>query len=129
MLQYRARSVFQWRHSLAFPPSHLGAVGYLAHSPLLQLDLFLWLTPRSCHRPPGETRPVSCSRWAGRCHLSQMARTSVPLWHLDMSAMSVTPILLRDVSRSLSMVHSLEVKLALPHTDHSAFSGIVSSTR
>ncbi|KIJ65167.1 hypothetical protein HYDPIDRAFT_111062 [Hydnomerulius pinastri MD-312] len=56
--------------------------------------------------------------------LSRMAMTSIPLRHLDLSAMSVTPILLRNVSRNLSMVESLKVKLALRHTLHFALSGI-----
>ncbi|EGN95221.1 hypothetical protein SERLA73DRAFT_162742 [Serpula lacrymans var. lacrymans S7.3] len=56
--------------------------------------------------------------------LSQMALTSVPLRYLDLSAMSVTPTLLRNVSRFLSTVESLKVKLALRHTLHYALSGI-----
>ncbi|KAF9219753.1 hypothetical protein BS17DRAFT_882711 [Gyrodon lividus] len=56
--------------------------------------------------------------------LSRMAMTSIPLRHLDLSAMSATPILLRNVSRNLSMVESLKVKLALRHTLHFALSGI-----
>ncbi|KIJ20604.1 hypothetical protein PAXINDRAFT_95682 [Paxillus involutus ATCC 200175] len=56
--------------------------------------------------------------------LSRMAMTSIPLRHLDMSAISATPILLRSVSRNLPMIESLKVKLALRHTLHFAMSGI-----
>ncbi|KAF9244102.1 hypothetical protein BU15DRAFT_42220 [Melanogaster broomeanus] len=56
--------------------------------------------------------------------LSRMAMTSIPLRHLDLSAMSVTPTLLRNVSRNLSTIESLRVKLALRHTLHFAHSGI-----
>ncbi|KAH7922596.1 hypothetical protein BV22DRAFT_1131305 [Leucogyrophana mollusca] len=56
--------------------------------------------------------------------LSRMALTTLPLSVLDLSGMSVTPILLRNVSRSLPMVEFLKVKLALRHTLHFALSGI-----
>jgi hypothetical protein len=53
-----------------------------------------------------------------------MSLTSVPLRHLDLSSMLVTPTLLRNLSRNLNTVESLKVKLALRHTLH--FAGIVS---
>lgn len=45
--------------------------------------------------------------------LSRMTRTSVPLRHLDLSAILVSPRLLQDVSRKLSMVESLKVTFTL----------------
>ena len=58
--------------------------------------------------------------------LGRIARTSVPIRWLDLSGMSVTPILLRDLSRHLHDVEVLKVRLALRHTLHHALSGIVS---
>ncbi|TFY65201.1 hypothetical protein EVG20_g5684 [Dentipellis fragilis] len=57
--------------------------------------------------------------------LARIAQTSTPIRTLDLSAMSVTPILLRDISRHLSSIEFLRVKLALRHTLHFALSGIV----
>lgn len=58
--------------------------------------------------------------------LQKIALSSVPIRWLDLSMMSVTPILLRDISRHLREVEVLKVKLALRHTLHHALSGIVS---
>ncbi|KAI0832080.1 hypothetical protein BC628DRAFT_1351479 [Trametes gibbosa] len=58
--------------------------------------------------------------------LQRIALASVPIRYLDLSMMSVTPILLRDISRHLCAVEVLKVKLALRHTLHHALSGIVS---
>ncbi|KAI0352080.1 hypothetical protein OH77DRAFT_814526 [Trametes cingulata] len=58
--------------------------------------------------------------------LQRIAQTSAPIKYLDLSMMSVTPILLRDISRHLGAVEVLKVKLALRHTLHFALSGIVS---
>ncbi|KAI0028321.1 hypothetical protein K488DRAFT_58912, partial [Vararia minispora EC-137] len=44
---------------------------------------------------------------------------------LDLSGMSVLPVLLRDVSRHMADVQVLRVRLALRHTLHYAMSGIV----
>ncbi|KAI8985729.1 hypothetical protein BD414DRAFT_508113 [Trametes punicea] len=58
--------------------------------------------------------------------LQRIARTSVPVRYLDLSMMSVTPTLLRDISRHLgAVVEVLKVKLALRHTLHFALSGIL----
>ena len=59
--------------------------------------------------------------------LGRIAASSVPIRWLDLSMMSVTPILLRDISRHLAAVEVLKVKLALRHTLHFALSGIVSA--
>ncbi|KAH9926243.1 uncharacterized protein BXZ73DRAFT_49470 [Epithele typhae] len=56
--------------------------------------------------------------------LAGLARASVPVRWLDLGAMGVTPLLLRDVSRHLSAVEVLKVRLALRHTLHHALSGI-----
>lgn len=45
---------------------------------------------------------------------------------LDLSSMSVTPTLLRDVAKWIPTVRVLKVRLALRHTLHHAFGGIVS---
>lgn len=57
--------------------------------------------------------------------LARIAQASAPVRYLDLSMMSVTPILLRDISRHLTEVEVLKVKLALRHTLHHALSGIV----
>ena len=62
-----------------------------------------------------------------RENLPRMMYTTVPLRHLDLSSMSVRPLLLRNISTHLSTVEILTVRLALRHTLHYAFSGIVSS--
>ncbi|KAI0709677.1 hypothetical protein C8T65DRAFT_575638 [Cerioporus squamosus] len=56
--------------------------------------------------------------------LQRIAMSSVPIRWLDLSMMSVTPILLRDISRRLPAVEVMKVKLALRHTLHHALSGI-----
>ncbi|KAI0048723.1 hypothetical protein FA95DRAFT_1557632 [Auriscalpium vulgare] len=56
--------------------------------------------------------------------LYRIASTSTPIRTLDLSGMSVTPTLLRDISRHLSHVEVLKVRLALRHTLHFALSGI-----
>ncbi|EMD38796.1 hypothetical protein CERSUDRAFT_112533 [Gelatoporia subvermispora B] len=56
--------------------------------------------------------------------LERIAQSAARIRWLDLSAMSVTPILLRDVSRHLTRVEVLRVKLALRHTLHWTMSGI-----
>ena len=58
--------------------------------------------------------------------LQRIACTSVRIRWLDLSSMSVTPLLLRDISRHLFGVEFLILQLALRHTLHHALSGIVS---
>jgi F-box-like len=60
-------------------------------------------------------------------NLPRMTLTTVALRYLDLSAMSVRPQLLRSISIHLPTIETLRVKLALRHTLHYAFSGIVSS--
>jgi F-box-like len=52
--------------------------------------------------------------------LASIASGSSPLRSLDLSAVSVTPALLRYLSRHLSHVEGLKVRLALRHTLHNA---------
>ena len=60
--------------------------------------------------------------------LERIARSRSRIRWLDLSLMSVTPLLLRDISRHLGgTVEVLRVKLALRHTLHFALSGIVSA--
>ena len=60
--------------------------------------------------------------------LARIAEGSLHLRSLDLSAMSVTLTLLRNLSRHLSHVEWLKVRLALRHTLHYALPGIVSTT-
>ena len=57
--------------------------------------------------------------------LARIAGGSAPVRALDLSGMAVTPRLLRSLSRHLSHVEWLKVRLALRHTLHCALSGIV----
>ncbi|KAJ7180638.1 hypothetical protein C8R46DRAFT_588636 [Mycena filopes] len=59
-----------------------------------------------------------------RENLPKMALTSVPLRSLDLSAMQVRPILLRNIASHLPGIETLKVRLALRHTLHYALSGI-----
>jgi hypothetical protein len=56
--------------------------------------------------------------------LARIAAGSRPVRSLDLSGTSVTPTVLRSVSRHLSHVEWLKVRLALRHTLHYALSGI-----
>jgi hypothetical protein len=57
-----------------------------------------------------------------------MTCTTVPLRYLDLSAMSVRPLVLRHISTYLSTVETLRIRLALRHTLHYALNGIVSTS-
>src|SRR6266702_2625511 len=58
---------------------------------------------------------------------ARIAAGSRPVRSLDLSGASVTPTVLRNVSRHLSHVEWLKVRLALRHTLHYALNGIVRS--
>ncbi|KAI0294304.1 hypothetical protein B0F90DRAFT_1757385, partial [Multifurca ochricompacta] len=60
-------------------------------------------------------------------NLACIAAGSLPVRSLDLSSMCVTPNVLRNVSRHLSHVEWLKVRLALRHALHYALSGIVRS--
>ncbi|KAF8912464.1 hypothetical protein CPB85DRAFT_1389650 [Mucidula mucida] len=59
-----------------------------------------------------------------RENLPRLAHTAVPLRFLDLTAMSVRPILLRNVATYLPTVEVIRIRLALRHTLHYALSGI-----
>ena len=61
-----------------------------------------------------------------RVNLPRMTYTTLPLRYLDLSAMSIRLILLRNLSTYLPTIESLRVKLSLRHTLHYSCSGIVS---
>ncbi|KAH7905641.1 hypothetical protein BJ138DRAFT_1118286 [Hygrophoropsis aurantiaca] len=107
-------------------PDYRDQILVLAHA-LPSLTYFCGSPRAAATVLPG--RPVQSLALIGQDYvteadLSHMALTSLPLSVLDLSAMSVTPILLRNVSRSLPTVEFLKVKLALRHTLHFALSGI-----
>ncbi|KAJ3887210.1 hypothetical protein GG344DRAFT_90586 [Lentinula edodes] len=56
--------------------------------------------------------------------LTRFAKTTVPLRVLDLSGMSVRPILLRNLATHLPSIEVLKVRLALRHTLHYALTGI-----
>jgi len=56
--------------------------------------------------------------------LARLASTTLPLRSLDLSAMSVRPILLRNIATHLPTIETLKLRLALRHTLHYALSGI-----
>ena len=62
-----------------------------------------------------------------RDNLPRMTYTTLPLRYLDLSAMSIRLILLRNISTYLPTIESLRLKLALRHTLHYSFTGIVST--
>jgi hypothetical protein len=56
--------------------------------------------------------------------LARLARTTLPLRVLDLSVMSVRPILLQNLAIHLPAIETLKVRLALRHTLHYALTGI-----
>ncbi|EPT01219.1 hypothetical protein FOMPIDRAFT_45074 [Fomitopsis schrenkii] len=56
--------------------------------------------------------------------LAELARGRTPVRTLDLSAVSVTPNTLKDVSHYLRGVEHLKVRFALRHTLHHSFTGI-----
>jgi len=56
--------------------------------------------------------------------LARFACTTVPLRFLDLSAMSVRPVILRNIATHLPAIDALKIRLALRHTLHYAMSGI-----
>lgn len=62
-----------------------------------------------------------------RENLPRFSLTSAPIRHLDLSGMSVRPLLLRNIALYLPTVEVLRIRLALRHTLHYALSGIVST--
>ncbi|THG95693.1 hypothetical protein EW026_g6000 [Hermanssonia centrifuga] len=102
---------------------------HLATCDLPSLATFRGSAPTAASVLPG--RPVQLLSLVGHEFVTErdlelIASTSTRIRWLDLSAMSVTPLLLRDISRHLFGVECLKVKLALRHTLHHALSGIVS---
>ena len=60
--------------------------------------------------------------------LAELARGRTPVRTLDLSAVSVTPNTLKDISQYLRGVDHLKVRFALRHTLHHSFTGIVSGS-
>ncbi|PBK99078.1 hypothetical protein ARMGADRAFT_918184 [Armillaria gallica] len=59
-----------------------------------------------------------------RDNLPRFTHATTPLRFLDLSAMSVRPILLRNIATYLPMVEVIRIRLTLRHTLHYALSGI-----
>lgn len=118
-------------HHLKLSDLHTG-VEYLPLAALPQLTSFRGSADAAASILPG--RPVQYLSLVGedsdvnRDNLPRMTYTTLPLRCLDLSAMSVRPMLLQNVSKYLPTVESLRVKLALRHTLRYPFSGIVSTT-
>ncbi|KAG5641791.1 hypothetical protein DXG03_004177 [Asterophora parasitica] len=108
-------------------PDHLASLGLPPHA-LPFLSSFRGSADTAANLLP--RRPVQALALVGhdsdvtRENLPPMTRTSVPLRCLDLSAMSVRPLLLRNVSTHFPTLERLRVKLALRHTLHYSFSGI-----
>ncbi|KAF5383811.1 hypothetical protein D9615_003739 [Tricholomella constricta] len=108
-------------------PDHLAGLD-LPPGALPSLSSFRGSADTAANLLPG--RPVQALALVGqdsdvtRENLPRMTLTSVPLRYLDLSAMSVRPLLLRNVSTHFPTLERLRVKLALRHTLHYAFSGI-----
>ena len=103
---------------LQLAPSDLPALASFRGSPVAAASLL-----------PG--RPVQSLalvgyEFVGEAALVALGTTSVPVAALDLTGMSVTPTLLRDIARALPAIRALRVRLALRHTLHYALSGIVS---
>ncbi|KAI0690320.1 hypothetical protein BC835DRAFT_1307954 [Cytidiella melzeri] len=99
----------------------------LQPSDLPSLTTFRGSAPTAASVLPG--RPVQLLSLVGNEFVTErdlqlIAQTSIRIKVLDLSSMSVTPLLLRDISRHLFGVEHLKVRLALRHTLHHAMSGI-----
>ncbi|KAI0076577.1 hypothetical protein K474DRAFT_1662784 [Panus rudis PR-1116 ss-1] len=100
---------------------------HLQPSDLPCLTTFRGSAPTAASVLPG--RPVQLLSLVGHefvtmRDLERIACSSTKIRWLDLSSMSVTPLLLRDISRHLFGVEYLKLKLALRHTLHHALSGI-----
>ncbi|KZV59916.1 hypothetical protein PENSPDRAFT_594719 [Peniophora sp. CONT] len=101
---------------LQLAPSDLPALASFRGSPAAAASLL-----------PG--RPVQSLalvgyEFVGEAALVALGTTSAPVAALDLTGMSVTPTLLRDIARTLPAIRALRVRLALRHTLHYALSGI-----
>ncbi|KAG7444439.1 uncharacterized protein BT62DRAFT_971128 [Guyanagaster necrorhizus] len=95
---------------------------------LPNLSSFRGSTDTAAYILPG--RPVQSLSLIGqdsdvtRDNLPRFTHTTTPLRFLDLSAMSVRPILLRNIATYLPMVEVIRIRLTLRHTLHYALSGI-----
>ncbi|KAJ6607480.1 hypothetical protein B0H10DRAFT_550967 [Mycena sp. CBHHK59/15] len=103
--------------ALILAPDALPCLSYFRGSP----DTAAILLPG---RPVQSLALVGQDSDVNRENLPKMAHTSVPLRSLDLSAMQVRPILLRNISKYLTTIETLKVRLALRHTLHYALPGI-----
>jgi len=103
--------------TLLLAPDALPCLSYFRGSP----DTAAILLPG---RPVQHLALIGQDSDVNRENLPKLAHTSVPLRFLDLSAMQVRPMLLRNISSYLSTIESLKVRLALRHTLHYSLSGI-----
>jgi hypothetical protein len=109
-------------------PDHRDARLALPADALPYLSTFRGSADTAAYLLPG--RPVHALSLVGpdtdvnRENLGKMTTISVPLRVLDLSAMSVRPILLKNMSTHFNTIEKLRVKLALRHTLHYSFTGI-----
>ncbi|KAJ7765401.1 hypothetical protein DFH07DRAFT_737715 [Mycena maculata] len=103
--------------ALDLPPDALPCLSYLRCSP----DTAASLLPG---RPVQSLALIGMDSDVNRENLPKMAHTSLALRSLDLSAMQVRPLLIRNISRYLPALQNLKVRLALRHTLHYALSGI-----
>ncbi|KAJ4470126.1 hypothetical protein J3R30DRAFT_3538891 [Lentinula aciculospora] len=105
------------RATLNLPPVALPILSSFRGSPATSASLL-----------PG--RPISYLSLTGEdCDVNQeiltrFTKTIVPLRFLDLSGMSVRPILLRNLATYLPAIEVLKIRLALRHTLHYALTGI-----
>ncbi|KAJ7760527.1 hypothetical protein B0H16DRAFT_575407 [Mycena metata] len=103
--------------ALVLAPYALPALSYFRGSP----DTAASLLPG---RPVEHLALIGQDSDVNRENLPKMALTSVALRSLDLSAMQVRPILLRNITGYFPEIQNLKVRLALRHTLHYALSGI-----
>ncbi|KAK7060826.1 hypothetical protein VNI00_000559 [Paramarasmius palmivorus] len=117
--QLRQLKLQDHHEALNLPPDALRQLASFRGSP----DTAAFLLPG---RPVEYLSLVGQDSDVNRDNLPRFTQTSVPLRVLDLSAMTVRPILIRNVASYLPTVEVLRVRLALRHTLHYALSGIVS---
>lgn len=102
---------------LHLPPEALPSLSSFRGSP----DSAAYLLPG---RPVHTLSLVGQDSDVNRTNLPRLTHTTVPLRSLDLSAMSVRPILLQNIASFIPTIEVLKVRLALRHTLHYAMSGI-----
>lgn len=108
---------------------HHGAL-HVPNGTLPVLSSFRGSTDTAATILPG--RPVQSLSLVGqdsdvtRDNIFRLTQTTLPLRCLDLSGMSVRPMLLRNLATYLPMLEVIRIRLTLRHTLHYALSGIVS---